>query len=386
VTLSKLAEAIAESATLAIDTKAKALQAAGKSVVSFGIGQPDFPTPRPICDAATLAMGDGRTGYTPTLGEAALREAVVQKFLRENDLRYDASQIAVSSGGKTMLYEIFLALLDPGDEVIIPKPYWVSYPDQLKMVGAEAVLVDSDPVTFLPDSAEIAARITDKTKIIVLNAPNNPSGAVYPESFLQKIADLAIEHDLWVISDEVYEHFFYGTKAPSIANLGPEIFRRTIIVNAVSKTYSMTGWRIGYCAIPDSAVVAAIGRLQSHNLGNPASISQAAALAALSGNQESVALMRAAYVRRREKMLSWIERIPFLSCAPPGGAFYCFPRVALEGFDGFSLAEALLEEALVAVIPGVAFGMSEHIRLSYALADDKLDEGMARIEQWGKKR
>ncbi len=382
--ISQLAQHISASATVALDTKAKQLKASGKPVISFGIGQPDFPTPDNVKQAAIVALGQNLTGYTPTLGVPELREAIAAKLKRENGLDYSKANIAVGSGAKGVLYELFLALLDPGDEVLILKPYWVSYTEQIAMAGGRSVLVGCDPYTFAPDLAELETRITPRSKLIVVNSPNNPSGVVYSRSQLEEIAQIAKQHKLLIISDEVYEHFYYSGDNRSIASLGEDAFARTIVVNAVSKTYSMTGWRLGYCAVPDSEIVGALDRLQGNNQGNPTSIAQYAAAAALTGEQSSVTVMRDAFLRRRDLMLSYFGKIPQFECLPPPGAFYCFPRVMMEGCDSMQLAEQILEETFVAVVPGKPFGMEGYLRFSYATPEDKIREGMERVVKWFK--
>jgi aspartate aminotransferase len=380
--ISARARSAKPSATLAMDAKATEMQAAGVDVISFGVGQPDFPTPENIRRAATAAMNAGKTGYTGALGDLALREAIVRKYDRDHRLTYGPKQVAAGSGGKGLLFQLLSVLLDPGDEVLIPVPYWVSYPDQVELLGAKPVFVACDPATFAVDLDDLRGKITPRTKLLIINSPGNPSGAVYDKAALTTIAALAREHDLLILSDEVYERFVYDTPFVSIATVSDDAFRRTIILSAVSKTYAMTGWRLGFCATPQEDIIRALGVLQGTTLGNPSTVSQYAAIEALTGDQSTVEVMRAAFQRRRDLMVQWVTRLDGLRMTVPAGAFYAFTQITRPGLDGATLAARLLDEAHVAVVPGGPFGMPDHVRFSYALGADRLDEGMERVANW----
>jgi len=367
--------------TFALEEKAKRMQLEGIPVISFGIGQPDFPTPDNIKQAGEHAIRDNRTGYTAATGVLELKQAIASKLLHENDLTYEASQIAVGAGGKAALYHLFLALLNPGDEVIILNPFWVSYPEQIRLAGGIPVFVGCDRSSFEPDIEALEKNITGKTKIIIVNSPNNPCGAVYLHDTLVAIAEIARQHDIFILSDEVYEHFYYGAKPVSIAALSADAYARTIVCNAVSKTYSMTGWRIGFLACADSDIIKAYGAIQGHTSSNPCSIAQYASVEAYQGDQESVGIMRATFLRRRDRMLELLKTIPGLTCAPPPGAFYCFPRYDLS-LPSAEVAERILEEAHLVVVPGDPFGMESYIRLSYAVKDAEIEEGLERLRVW----
>ncbi|HNT30446.1 MAG TPA: pyridoxal phosphate-dependent aminotransferase, partial [bacterium] len=283
--------------------------------------------------------------------------------------------------GKGVLYHIFLSLLDPSDEVVIITPYWVSYPEQVRLCGGVPVFVQCDPHTFAIDSEDLKAKVSAKTRIILINSPSNPCGVVYTEEQLRLVADLAQQHNSYILSDEVYEHFYYGEKPRSIASLHEDAYARTIIVNAVSKTYAMTGWRIGFVAAADKEVIAAYSRLQDHTQSNPCSIAQWAAVEAYTGSQDSVTVMRDAFRKRRDSMVQLLNAIPGLHCATPEGAFYCFPRYELA-MPSLQLAEQLLEEAHVVVMPGEPFGLEGYLRLSYAVADEHIPAGIERLHAW----
>lgn len=388
--LSARALGIAPSPTLAIDARAKEMAARGADIVNFGVGEPDFDTPAHIREAACRAIAEGQTRYTPVGGTAALKQAIVRKFKRENDLEYSPAEIVVSVGAKHSLYNAIQVLCQEGDEVILPVPYWVSYLEQIKLAGALPRLVQTrmeDGFKLTP--AALREAIGPRTRLLILNSPSNPTGAVYDRDELAALAEIVLQTpDLYVIADEIYEKLvFDGHKHVSLASLGPEIKARTVVVNGVSKAYAMTGWRIGYAAAPRE-VAAAMTALQSHSTSNPTSIAQAAAAAALEGPQEPVQEMVREFARRREYILDRLAGIPGLSCPRPGGAFYVFPSV--QGLLGRSfrgrtlnnatdLAAVLLEAAGVAVVPGVAFGDDTFIRLSYATSLERLREGLDRI-------
>ena len=387
--LSEKAKAIKASTTLAIDSKFKAMKAEGIDVVGFGAGEPDFDTPKYIQDAAIEAIRGGQTKYTPAAGTMVLRQAVADKFLRENGLSYEPTQIVVSNGAKHSLVNAFSAILNPGDEVIIPAPFWVSYPEMVKLSDGVPVVVETtEENDFKLGVAELSAALTDKTRAIVLNSPSNPTGMVYTEEELKAIADFAVEHDLYVISDEIYEHLIYEGKHVSIASLGEEIKKRTIIINGVSKTYAMTGWRIGFAAAaPEIAKVMA--NEQSHASSNPNSIAQAATVAALSGGKEEIEMMKKAFVERRNYMVERINNMNGVSCKMPNGAFYVLMNIsALKGHEmagvminsSDDFAGVLLDKAKVAVVPCSGFGNDDYVRWSYAVSMDTVKEGLDRLE------
>jgi aspartate aminotransferase len=374
----------APSPTLRITARAKALQAQGIDVVGFGAGEPDFDTPEHIKAAAIEALQKGFTKYTPSSGIDPLRAAICQKLQRENGLAYQPNQIIVSAGAKHSIYNLFQATLDPGDEVIIPIPYWVSYPEQVKLAGGVPVFVNAPEADGFKVKAEaIAAAVTPRTRMVVVNSPSNPSGAVIDAAELEAIAALAVERDIYLLSDEIYEHLTYGRSHLSIAAFGPEVQRRTFVINGFSKAYSMTGWRLGWLA-GDAEVVAAMGRIQDQSTSNPTSFAQAGAVVALTGPQECVSEMRAAFQQRRDVIVSRLNAIPGVSCALPEGAFYVLPNIGgLTGGkfpDSDALSEYLLAEARIAVVPGSGFGVPNNIRLSYATSLELIHKGLDRLE------
>jgi len=382
--------AIAESATLAVDAKAKALKAAGEPVVNFGAGEPDFPTPDHIVEAAVAACRDPRNHrYTPAGGLPELKEAVAEKTARDSGYAVSPSQVLITNGGKQAVFEAFAALLDPGDEVIVPAPYWTTYPEAIALAGGVAVPVLAGVSDgFRVNVEALDAARTGRTKVLLMVSPSNPTGAVYPRAELEAVGRWADEHGLWVLTDEIYEHLVYGdAEFHSIPVVVPSIADRTVIVHGVAKTYAMTGWRVGWMIGP-ADVVRAATNLQSHSTSNVANVSQRAALEALVGDQSSVAVMREAFDRRRRRMLELLEGVPGVTVAEPEGAFYAFP--SLEGALGrpirgrtsastLELAEVILDEVKVAIVPGEAFGAPGYARLSYALGDDDLVEGVTRI-------
>ncbi|WP_432843215.1 pyridoxal phosphate-dependent aminotransferase [Dactylosporangium sp. CA-092794] len=382
--------AIAESATLAVDAKAKAMKAAGRPVVGFGAGEPDFPTPDYIVAAAEAACRNpAMHKYTPTAGLPALREAVAAKTLRDSGYRVDPSQVLITNGGKQAVYEAFATLLDPGDEVLVPAPYWTTYPEAIKLAGGVQVDVPTDESSgFLATVEQLERARTKRTKVVLFVSPSNPTGAVYPAEMVAEIGRWAAEHGLWVVTDEIYEHLVYGgARFQSIAAAVPELADRVVVLNGVAKTFAMTGWRVGWMIGPPDVVKAATN-LQSHATSNVANVSQAAALAAVSGDLSAVAAMRTAFDRRRQIMVRMLNEIPGVVCPEPLGAFYAYPSV--KGLLGRSLrgrrpatsaelAELVLEEAEVAVVPGEAFGTPGYFRLSYALGDDDLVTGLTRV-------
>lgn len=383
---------IAESATLAVDAKAKALKAAGRDVIGFGAGEPDFPTPEPIVAAAVRACHDpAMHHYTPTPGLPALRAAIAAKTERDSGLHVEAAQVLVTNGGKQAVYEAFATLLDPGDEVLLPAPYWTTYPESIRLAGGVPVVVPTTTSSgYLASVEQLEAARTPKTKALLFCSPSNPTGAVYPPEAVEAIGRWALEHGVWVVSDEIYEHLLYdGAQAPSMPVLVPGLAEQTVVLNGVAKTYAMTGWRVGWLIGPTD-VVSAAANLQSHATSNVSNVAQAAALAAVSGDLSAVATMRAAFDVRRQTMVRMLREIPGVQCPTPLGAFYCFPSVeALLGkplrgrtpHTSAELAEIVLEEAEVAVVPGEAFGAPGCFRLSYALGDDDLAEGVGRLSK-----
>ncbi|MGK5557333.1 pyridoxal phosphate-dependent aminotransferase [Actinomadura kijaniata] len=388
--LSKRIAAISESATLAVDAKAKALKAAGRPVIGFGAGEPDFPTPDYIVEAAIEAARNPRFHkYTPAGGLPELRQAVADKTLRDSGLRVEASQVLITNGGKQAVYEAFAALLDPGDEVIMPTPYWTTYPESIKLAGGVPVPVVADETTgYRVDVERLEAARTERTKVLLFVSPSNPTGAVYARDEIEAIGRWAAEHGLWVVTDEIYEHLVYGDAAfHSMPVVVPELADRTLVLNGVAKTYAMTGWRVGWLIGPQDVVKAA-ANLQSHATSNVANVSQAAALAAVTGDLSAVAEMRTAFDRRRRTMVRMLNEIPGVVCPEPEGAFYAYPSVReLIGKEirgrrpesSVELAALILEEAEVALVPGEAFGTPGYFRLSYALGDDDLAEGVSRV-------
>ena len=379
------------SETLAISAKAKALRAQGRVVIDFSVGEPDFNTPDNVIQAAEHAMAEGFTKYTQASGLPALRQAIADKLRRENDLHYEPDQIIVSCGAKHALYNLAMVLVDPGDEVIIPGPYWVTYPAQVQMAGGTSVIIPTTAAEGFKITGEVLRRyLTPATKGIILNSPCNPTGAVYTPEELQDLADVLCNTDLYVITDEIYEHMVYdGLRQVSIATLSPELKERCIVVNGLSKSYSMTGWRLGFCAGP-ADVIAACGHLQSQSTSNPTAFAQIAAIEALTGPQDSVHAMAAAFVERRDFVVARLNAIDGISCPMPQGAFYTFPKInALFGrrANGHTLSNSadvidyLLDTAGVAAVPGEAFGADDHMRLSYAASMEALRTGLDRLDQ-----
>jgi aspartate aminotransferase len=382
--------AIAESATLAVDAKAKALKAAGEPVIGFGAGEPDFPTPPHIVEAAVEAARNPRFHkYTPAAGLPELREAVAHKTKRDSGFDVSASQVLITNGGKHAVYNTFATLLDPGDEVLLPAPYWTTYPEPIRLAGGVPVVLPTDESTgFQVSIDQLEAALTPQTKVLLFVSPSNPTGAVYPREQVEAIGRWAAEKGLWVVTDEIYEHLTYGEHAfSSVATLVPELAEQVVVLNGVAKTYAMTGWRVGWMIGPTDVVKAA-SNLQSHATSNVANVSQAAALAAVSGDLVAVAEMRTAFERRGKTMYQLLAGIPGVSVLEPQGAFYAFPnfssylgrsirgRVAANTLE---LCATLLDEAKVAVVPGEAFDAPGYARLSFALGDDDLGEGCRRI-------
>ncbi len=388
--LSARISAIAESPTLAVDAKAKALQAAGHPVIGFGAGEPDFPTPGYIVEAAQRACAEPRFHkYTPSAGLPELRAAVAAKTARDSGFEVSPGQVLITNGGKQAVFQAFAALLDPGDEVLLLTPYWTTYPEAIALAGGVCVPVLTDETSgYLTCVEQLEQHCTDRTKVLLFVSPSNPTGAVYPPELVADIGKWAVEKGLWVITDEIYEHLVYGTaRFSSIPVVVPELAERCVVLNGTAKTYAMTGWRVGWMIGPRD-VIAAATNLQSHVTSNVCNVAQAAALAAVSGDLSAVASMREAFDRRRQRMTILLNEIPGVICPLPEGAFYCYPSV--KGLLGkklagqrvttsAQLAEIVLDQAEVAVVPGEAFGTPGYFRLSAALADASLEEGLTRM-------
>ena len=384
---------LAPSATLAVQAKAKELRARGVDVISFGAGEPDFDTPQRIKDAGVEAMRRGQTKYTEVGGVPELRAAICGKLKRDNGLAYEPADILVSVGAKHTLFNLVVALINPGDEVLVPSPYWVSYPEQVQLMGGVGVPVETTEASgFDLDPDRLRAAVTPRTKLIVVNSPNNPTGAVFSRAALEAVARLAVERDLWVVSDECYEALTFEGRHVSIASFGPEIKARTIVVNTCSKAYAMTGWRIGYAA-GDRTLIRAMTDVQSQVTSNPSSIAQWAAVEALAGTQDEVAKMAGEFDRRRRLIVAGLNALPGVSCIMPKGAFYAFANVsglfgrtwrrsegAIALKTSLDVTSFLLEEARVAVVPGKDFGSDAHIRMSYATSDALISDGLARMK------
>ncbi|MCG8501763.1 MAG: pyridoxal phosphate-dependent aminotransferase [Firmicutes bacterium] len=390
--ISKKASSISPSPTLAISAKAKSMKAQGIDVIGFGAGEPDFDTPAHIKEAAVKALNEGFTKYTPASGTLALKEAVCRKFKRENNLDYTANQIVVSNGAKHSLVNAFTAICNPRDEVIIPAPFWVSYPEMVKLADGVPVFIETTEENRFKFTVEqLEKAITPKTRALVLNSPSNPTGMLYTKEELSAIAEVVVKNNIYVISDEIYERLIYdGLEHTGIASLGEAVKNLTIIVNGVSKTYSMTGWRIGFTA-SNAQIAKVMGNVQSHGTSNPNSIAQVAAVAALDGPQQDVEMMKQAFVERRNYMVERINSIAGVSCSKPQGAFYVMMNIknilgksfygkVVTNADEF--AEMLLEKANVALVPGAGFGAEGYVRLSYAISMENIKEGLDRIEKF----
>ena len=375
------------SPTLALAAKAKALAKAGKPVLDFTAGEPDFPTPEPIKQAAIKAIQDNQTRYTPAAGIPELRAAIASQLNRRLGTAYEPGQVLVSCGAKHSLYNTLQAICQAGDEALVLSPYWVSYPPLVQLAGAKAVLVETHEADrFQPDLQAIREALTERTKVLILNSPSNPTGMLIDRERLEDLARLALEHELIVISDEIYDQIVYPPhQAWSIVQVEPRLRDRTIVVNGVSKSYSMTGWRIGYAAGP-KAIIEPMITLQSHTTSNPTSISQYAALAAVTGDQSEVRQMAKEFQRRRDALVNGLNQLPGLSCLMPEGAFYVWCNISKLGASADTIAAKWLEEVLVAVVPGEGFGAPTHIRFSSAASLKAIEEGLTRLAQWLKQR
>ncbi len=389
VKLSNRVQAVKPSPTLAITARAKELRAAGRDVIGLGAGEPDFDTPEHIKQAAIQAIHDGQTKYTAVDGTPELKRAIIDKFRRDNELQYKPEQILVSSGGKQSFYNLAQAILDPGEEVVIPSPYWVSYPDMSLLAGGVPVFVQArSDQRFKITPAQLAAAINEKTKLVVINSPSNPTGMAYKRDELKALGEVLREHPRVIIaSDDMYEHIRWDKDEPfvNIVNACPDLYERSIVMNGVSKAYSMTGWRIGYAGGP-ADIIKAMKKVQSQSTSNPASISQAAALAALDGPQECIDEMLTAFKERHDYVVDRLNGMPGIECLPTDGTFYCFPKVeeAIKRVQGVNndmdLAEYLIGKAGVALVPGSAFGLAGHIRISIATSMENLSNALDRLE------
>lgn len=384
--ISSRASGIGESATLRVARRAAELSASGRKILDFGAGEPDFDSPKCAVSAAVEALESGFTRYTAVVGTPELRSALAARYERDYGCPWEAARYVVGVGAKAVLFELFLALLDPGDEVVLPAPYWVSFPEQIRFCGARPVVVPTDPaVGFRIEPEPLLAAVTDATRVILINSPSNPSGGVIEGDGLRRLVEAAAERELLVVSDETYERFVYdGHRHSSVAALAGEYPETVVLIGSFSKTYAMTGWRLGYLAGP-APIVRAVANIQSHSTSNPTSFAMAGAVAALEGAEPDVESMIAVYAERRRLVSRALAEIPGVSCVPPAGAFYAFPDVSGCFRDGrrgsVEMAEHLLDEAGVAVVPGEAFGADDHVRLSFACSRERLQEGLTRMAE-----
>ena len=381
----KLAARVGEvtpSITLEIAAKAKAMKAEGIEVYSFSAGEPDFDTPEHIKAAAKKALDEGKTKYGAAAGEPALRNAIAQKLKTDNNLDYQGENIIVTNGGKHSLFNLMMALIEAGDEVIIPAPYWLSYPEMVKLAAGTPVIVNTAATGYKITPEQLEGAITPKTKLLILNSPSNPTGVVYTPSEIKAIAEVVVRRDILVVSDEIYEKIIYdGAQHISIASLGKEIGDRTIISSGFAKAYAMTGWRVGYLAA-SAEIIKAVSTIQGHSTSNVCTFAQYGAISALESSQDCVAQMRQAFTERRQVMLNRLNDIPELVCAKPDGAFYMFVNISKTGLNSLEFCKALLETQQVAAIPGVAFGADDHVRLSYATDRTSIEKGMDRLDKF----
>jgi aspartate aminotransferase len=383
--ISKRAVSLSPSLTLAIDAKAKQMKAEGVDVVGFGAGEPDFDTPQHIKDAAAKALAAGFTKYTPAAGIPELRQAIAGKHKRENGLTYKPSQIIVSCGGKHSCYNVVMATCQEGDEVVIPAPYWLSYPEMVKLAGAKPVILETtDKTEFKVTAAQLCAAITPRTRLFILNSPSNPTGTVYAPAEVKALGDVCVEKGVLIMSDEIYEHLLYdGTKHKSVASFSPVHQEHAIIVHGFAKAWSMTGWRLGWCAAPEP-IASAIDAIQSHSTSNPTSFAQKGAVAALTGPQDHLIGWLGEYDRRRRYAHQILNSIPGITCCNAKGAFYLFPNISRLGLKSTEFCTRLLEAEKVAAVPGVAFGADDYIRISYATSMANIEKGLERIEKFCK--
>jgi aspartate aminotransferase len=383
--ISRRAASLAPSLTLAIDSKAKQMKADGIDVVGFGAGEPDFDTPQHIKDACAQALADGFTKYTPAAGIPELRQAIADKFKRDNGLTYKPSQIIVSCGGKHSCYNVILATCEEGDEVVIPSPYWLSYPEMVKLAGARPVILPTtDKTEFKVTPEQLRAAITPRTRLFILNSPSNPTGSLYTRDEIKALGDICVEKGVLIMSDEIYEKLVYdGATHTSVAGFSPAHYEHTIVVHGFAKAYSMTGWRLGYLAAPEP-IAKAIDAIQSHSTSNPTSFAQKGAVAALNGPQDHLPVWLAEYARRRAYAWKKLNNIPGISCVNAKGAFYLFPNISELGLKSTDFCSRLLEQEKVAAVPGTAFGADDYLRISYATNMANIEKGLDRLERFCK--
>src|SRR5580692_4107835 len=381
--ISHRAATLSPSLTLAVDSKAKQMQAEGIDVVAFGAGEPDFDTPQHIKDACAQALADGFTKYTPAAGIPELRQAIADKFKRENGLSYKSSQIIVSCGGKHSCYNVIMATCEAGDEVVIPAPYWLSYPEMVKLAGATPVIIQtSDQTEFKITPAQLRAAITPRTRLFILNSPSNPTGSIYSREEIRALGDICVEKGVLIMSDEIYEKLVYdGAQHTSVAGFSQQHYEHTIIVHGLAKAYSMTGWRLGLTAAPEP-IAKAIDAIQSHSTSNPTSFSQKGGVAALNGPQDHLPVWLAEFARRRAYACERLNAMPGITCVNAKGAFYLFPNISGLGLKSMEFCAKLLEQEKVAAVPGVAFGADDYIRISYATSLENIKKGLDRIENF----
>ena len=381
--ISQRAASLSPSLTLAIDAKAKAMKAAGEDVVGFGAGEPDFDTPQHIKDAAAKALAAGFTKYTPSSGIPELRQAIADKFKNENGLNYKPSQCIVSCGGKHSCYNVIIATCEAGDEVIIPAPYWLSYPEMVKLAGAKPVILEtSDQTEFKVTPEQLRKAITPHTRLFILNSPSNPTGSVYTPAETKALGDVCVEKNVLIMSDEIYEHLLYdGAKVKSVASFSLAHYEHTIIVHGLAKAWSMTGWRLGFLAAPEP-IAKAIDAVQSHSTSNPTSFAQKGGVAALTGPQDHLPKWLAEFDQRRRFAHARLNSIPGISCVNAKGAFYLFPNISKTGLKSSDFCAKLLEAEKVAAVPGIAFGADDYIRLSYATSMANIEKGLDRIDKF----
>ena len=381
--IARRAASLSPSLTLVIDSKAKEMKAKGEDVVGFGAGEPDFDTPQHIKDAAAAALAAGFTKYTPSSGIPELRQAIADKFQRENGLTYKPSQIIVSNGGKHSCYNVILATCQEGDEVTIPAPYWLSYPEMVKLAGATPVILETtDQTEFKVTPAQLRAAITSKTRLFVLNSPSNPTGSVYTPDEIKALGDICVEKGVLIMSDEIYEHLTYdGAQVKSVASFSKAHYDHTIIVHGFAKAWSMTGWRLGFLAAPEP-IAKAIDAIQSHSTSNPCSFAQKGGVAALTGSQAHLPGWLAEYAKRRTRAWEMLNAMPGVSCVNSKGAFYLFPNISKTGLKSADFCARLLEQEKVAAVPGIAFGADDYIRISYATSLANIEKGLGRMDRF----
>jgi aspartate aminotransferase len=381
--IARRAASLSPSLTLVIDSKAKEMKAKGEDVVGFGAGEPDFDTPQHIKDAAAAALAGGFTKYTPSSGIPELRQAIADKFLRENGLTYKPSQIIVSNGGKHSCYNVILATCQEGDEVIIPAPYWLSYPEMVKLAGALPVILETtDQTEFKVTPAQLRAAITPRSRLFILNSPSNPTGSVYTPDEIKALGDICVEKGVLIMSDEIYEHLTYdGAQVKSVASFSQAHYDHTIIVHGFAKAWSMTGWRLGFLAAPEP-IAKAIDAIQSHSTSNPCSFAQKGGVAALTGSQAHLPGWLAEYAKRRTRAWEMLNAMPGVSCVNSKGAFYLFPNISKTGLKSADFCARLLEQEKVAAVPGIAFGADDYIRISYATSLANIEKGLGRMDRF----